>query len=496
LERPLEAALVFQEALTTFKGDAQFDSQNANGFYVSANQLKRKLKDDPLIDALSKSANQAKLDNPGEGGGAGEIMYANASRALDQDKDYATARDLFKRVPTDAESYEKALVYVGVCEYMLGQPKRDFAAAIGVFDDYLDQYLKDPRHALGPTETRKEFRRGEATAVAVYYRGLSEFYLAEAGKGDWKRVVDLLSGFETRFPAQKDLAPAAMYRVILAQCHLGKQQEVDAGYVRLRELFASNKFTVMAAQEIFGMLDADFGKLKDSKDPADRVKAKALQAKMAEYLEFANQNSSTPSFNNLRRESQLWRDLERWPKAEALLRKLEEKYESGPNAADVQKYVLPDLGVACFKQQKMQDAVDILGPLVEQKKATFAITLVYAHALSGYAEQVTLENQSSMRVVAGVASLDAFTKATELYGELLETEKNRDGGGAWTSGWLELKFDQIYCLHEWSKIDSKRAESALTQIKSLQTEFDGPELPSLKDADLKAKFKWLIGELK
>ena len=45
---------------------------------------------------------------------------------------------MFKTVPADAESYEKALVYVGVCEYQLGKSKLEFAGAIKIFDEYIN----------------------------------------------------------------------------------------------------------------------------------------------------------------------------------------------------------------------------------------------------------------------------------------------------------------------------------------------------------------------
>ncbi|MEO6708503.1 MAG: hypothetical protein ABIP42_02945, partial [Planctomycetota bacterium] len=382
-------------------------------------------------------------------------------------------------------------------EYQLGRESKEFTAAIKAFDDYLNKYLKDPAHVLAATEMRKEARRGEATATAVFYWGTCEFLLAEAGKGDWKKVVDLLKGYETRFATQDKFGPAAMLRVIIAYYHLGNMAEVDATFAKMRERFPTDRSTVTAALEIFDMLDVDYKKLKDSKDPAEQAKAKALLLKMAEYLEFANQNASTPTFANLRRESQLWMDLELWPKAEALLAKLKDKFSGGPEAANVTKYILPDLGVVLFKQQKMQEAADVLRPLVEGNTASATVTLVYARALSGYAEQTYEDGRpKSMRVIAGIGGEASFTEAEKLYDRLLTTEKNRAEGGAWQRGWLDIKFDQIYTLIKHSKLDSKLAETATAQITLIQTEYDGPSLPGLQEADLKSKFTWLFGQLK
>ncbi|HUR28911.1 MAG TPA: hypothetical protein VM509_12045, partial [Planctomycetota bacterium] len=495
LERPLEAALVFQEALARFPGDPRFDAQNADGFYAAASQLGRKIHGDAAIDALSEAANRAKLDHPGEGSGTGDIVYGQAARAYEA-KDYARARELFEAVTADADQYEKARVFVGVCEYQLGKEKNDFAAALRVFDGYLNTFLADPLHALGPGETRKEFRRTEATATAVFYRGACEFLLAEAGKGAWERVVEVLGGFEDRFAQQPELSSPALYRVIVAQQHLGRPQEVDALFAKQRERFPTDRWTVRSALDVYALLDQDVRKSKESKTPEAPEQAKELTRKMATYLEFANSNAASPAFGNLRRESQLWMQLEAWAKAEALLKKIRSRFEAGADADNVQKFILPELGIALFRQQKLQEAADVLGPLVEAKQATASLTRIYARALSGYAEPVVEGGKPrSMRIVPGIGGVESFEKAAELYGKLLETEKSL-GAGAWTSAWLDLKFDQIYCLCSWAKIDSKRVEDSRALVQLVVTEFDGHELPGLRDADTKSKYLWLIGQVK
>ncbi|MBK8181114.1 MAG: hypothetical protein IPK67_19995 [Planctomycetes bacterium] len=493
MERPLEAALVFQEAVSNWLGDAEFDQLNSRGLYNAANALKRKIKGDALIDGLFAAAEAAVKQH--DTIGAGEVLYMGALKIYENEKDFLKAREAYRAVPDNTASYEKALVYVGVCEYQLGRDKNDYSAAIRIFDDYLNKFLKDPLHALGAAETTKEAKRAEAVATAVFYWGLAEFNLADAGKGDWKKVVELLGGYEDRFPKQESFANAAMYRVILAQFKLGNQEAVDQIYEKMLTQFPNGKWNGTAALDIYAALETEYKRLKDSKEPADQAKAKEALRKMAQYLEVGNKNASNPSFANLRRESQHWMDLQEWAKAEALLAKLKAKFETGATAEDVRQYVLPDLAQAMFEQQKMAEAADLLKPLVDENKASFKSVVIYARALSGYVIQVLDENgrPRSMRVVPGVGGADAFAKSAELFDKLLGTVKNKEG--AWTPPWLELKFDQIYCIHLWSKVEGKIAADAKAQLRLLQTEYDGENFPNLQDAALKARFIWLAGQI-
>lgn len=495
LERPLEAALVFQESVESWLGDPEFDALNSRGFYNAANALKRKIKGDALIDGLFTSAEQALLKN--DTTGQGEIKFRLASRAYDEGSDYPKSRELFKQVPNDAISYEKAMVYVGVCEFQIGREADNYDPAIKVFDDYLNKFVADPLNALGAAQLAKDAKRTEATATAIFYWGLAEFLKAETKKGgDWSKVVQLLEGYEERFPLQTSFAASAMYRVVMAQHQLGNSKAVDATYAKMLAKFPTDRWTARAALEIFSALEADYNRLKTATTPAELAKAKAALRKMADYLEIGNLNAAAPAFSNLRRESQLWMDLGEWAKAESLLRKIVSKFSSGESADQIAPYIVPDLGLALFRQDKLKECADLLAPLVDEKKATLETTATYARALTGYAELTRDEDgrQRGVRVVAGVGTPESLKTGTELLGKLLETVKNREG--AWSPVWLGMKFDQVYALHAWSKLDSNRLDLAKSQVTMLQVEYGGDNLPNLQDADLRAKFAWLFGQLR
>lgn len=489
LDRQMEAAMTFQEAVTRWVGDPEMDQDSAKRFYDSANGLRRRIKGDPLIDALFVASEKAVLDYAGEGTG-GEIVFRAAQKLYDEKK-FSEAKARFGEVPTSTDSYEKAVVFTGVCEFQLGREKQEFGAAIAVFDNYLNKFLKDPANALGAAETRKEARRNEASATAVFYWGLAEFMLAESGKGSWQKVIDLLAGFEDRFKGQDQFAPAAMYRVIIAYHHLGNKEGVERTYKKMLELFPTSRFTANAALDVFDLLEKSAKPLRESKDPADVAKLRALLRQMAEYLEVGNANSSNPSFNNLRRESQLWMELAEWAKAEALLTKIVAKFTGTENDADLTKYVKPDLGKALFRQQKMAEAVAVLGPLVDAKQATFETTHIYSRALAGYAE-VALDEQgkpkNTVRQIAGVGGKESIAKAVELLGKLLETIKSREG--AYSRPWLEMKADQIYALVQAAKLETNKMPAAQGQVGTLVSEY-GADFGTLQEVDLRILFRWL-----
>ncbi len=494
LDMPREAALAFQQAVTHWRGQPEYDALNSRGFYNAAAALRRRLPDDVSIESMLAQAEQAVLDNDQEAGG--EFAFRLASKIFEGGQDYAKAREIYRCVSKASESYEKAWVFVGVCEFQLGKAKRDYDAAILVFDGYLNGYLKDPLHSLGAEETTRQARRSEASASAVYYWGYAEFDRADAGLGKWERVVEILSDFEARFPTQQGLLPATVYRVSVAQRQLGRPAEAEAGCARLLAQFPTNPWTARAALDGFNALEATCKRLRESKDPADRPRLAEALRKQAGYLEVVNQNTANPSFVNLRRESKLWMELEAWDKAEVTLTKIRAKFASGDSAAEVSRYVLPDLGTALVKQDKLKQCAEVLAPLVENNQATFATTLDYAHALAGYAELSSGEDRAarSMRVVTGVGGAEAWTKAAQLYGKLLETVRTKES--AWSRTWLLLKFDLIYCLCQHATIDSRLTEAARTQLKVLQGEYGGDDMPGLQEPDLTPMFTWLIQQVK
>ena len=64
------------------------------------------------------------------------------------------------------------------------------------------------------------------------------------------------------------------------------------------------------------------------------------------------------------------------------------------------------------------------------------------------------------------------------------------------NNWLLLKFDLIYCLCQHAAVDSRLAEVARTQMKVLQAEYRGDDMPGLQEPELRPMFTWLIQQVK
>ena len=165
LDRQLEAAVAFREAvdpLGRWRGDPQYDGQNAEKYYEAMRALRSNIAGDELIDAWWRDAENWAKDLT-ETLGA-EVGFRDAWELFTDEK-FAEAKEAFELVTTDAESYEKALVYVGVCEFKL----EELEAAEATFDRYLNQFLVNPVNAVH--DPRRRAKRSEAESSAWFYWG-------------------------------------------------------------------------------------------------------------------------------------------------------------------------------------------------------------------------------------------------------------------------------------------------------------------------------------
>jgi tetratricopeptide (TPR) repeat protein len=503
LDRPLEAAAAFQEAVgERWVGDPQRDIDDATKFYETVKVLQRQSKADPYIDSLYKEAEQAVQRF--NASGAGEIAYRNADKlyaAADADKSpekFAEAKAAFARVPADADSYEKALVYVGVCEYQLG----NYEAAQKVFDQYLNVRLKDSTYV--PRDGTRQRRRLEATAAATFYWGLSAYK-----QEDWKRTIELFGDFPKRFPDQTLMAPAALYRVMIAHGKLEDQKAVTRVFEQLLRDFPASKFTAAAAVDSYKMLRERRDKLLEragaEQDPEPKAaleaQARTVLRDMAENLQVANRNATTPSFNNMRAESKHWVELGEWETAEELLRRIHasEEFRQDPKTAeDLESYVVPDLGKVLVQLHKVREAAELLKPLVESKKANTETAQNYARALAGWIEVARDEGgRSSIVEVPGVGGEASFEAAWPIFDQLA-TRIGRDA--SWEPPWYEHKIDLIYTYYRWSQIDAKRREVAERMMSgelqpALGSQFDQGSKEKLPTEEQKLKLLWLRDKL-
>lgn len=474
LDRPLEAAVTFEHALDQWSGDPQWDPENARQFMDTMTALKRAARGDPLIEAMwSKS--EREMADKGSGTQQAEIAFRQAQRLYDEEK-FPEAKPAYDAVQASAPSYEKALVFSGVCSYRMGQ--LDEAARI--FDDYLNRYVHKPENQTN--DATRLAKRAEATATAYFYWGLTAFKQAEAS-GNWQRVVELLGDYHTRFPAQSSFAPAALYRVLVAHSKLGESEKVKGVLVELLTHFPDNRWTGMGAKESYDILKARYDAEQDA------AKKKTLLREMAENLQTVNKTSQAPTFNNVRAESKHWIELGEWAIAEELLIRLRDKFSS-TNREDVEKFVIPDLGEVYNRQFKVRDAAAVLRASVDAKTATRPAAANFAAALTGWLIP-TEESQGrySIREVPGVGG-EEFQRGCDVWNQLA------DAAEKWTAEWYAYKLGLIYGYYAWGKIDGKKTDVAKNQLAFLVQNLGGSLKHEHLEEPTRQCFLWLLNATK
>ncbi len=482
LDRQLEAAMTYEFALDSWAGgDAVWDEQNATGFNSAATALRRQAKGDAQVEALVRKSEEVLART--SGGAANDILFRAGEAAMDAKK-YDEARTKYRAV-TGGNFREKAMVGLGICDYREGK----FDAAIRVFDDYLTKYVPDAKNA--ETDPNRLAKRKEARASATFYWGLSLYKLAEKGSGDWRAVITKLERYHEDFPEQPRFAPAALYQTLMAWVKIGDQAQVRSVLETMLIKYPDDTYTGNAARESYVALEAQ------RNAESDEAKRRRLLVEMAENLQTLNRTSPKPSFANMRRESTHWVELGEWAKAEDLLKRIRLQFASDASAEETMlKGVLPDLGLALVRQYKVQEAAEVLAPLNAKDakyKATKLIAANYARALTGWVElSVGADGKlGAPKEVPGVGGAESFEAGAIIINQLAASAEK------WTTDWFRYKLDQIYAFHQWSKLDSKKAEVAKTDIAflanptNLGPQFRHDQMPE----DLRQLFVWLLAQV-
>lgn len=452
-KRYLEAALSFKEGLDNFLGDDAQNAQNAKGYLSSIKRVSSTLTgEDANIDVLKKSAEQALIKH-GAGDTVGALLFSRAEKQR-RDKNYDEAVKLYKQIEAGDDYFEKALVTIGVCELRKGNAD----AAIVIFDDYLGNYVEDPKNAIAQSETRKT-RRKEAMASSEFYRGYIYFKRADkkpASDPNWAKVIELLATYYTDYPEQERLAPATMRFVALAHLTLGDVPKARAVLDAMLERFPSSQFTGAISIAIYKKLKADQGAAIKA---GDTELATSLLLEMARLLKSGNATAPEPSFDNLRSESRHWLELGDTQETERVLLVLRDKF-AGDRPDDMVKYILPDLAQTYMDAKRVSDALEVLRPLnAEGLKPSKAVVRNYCRAVTGWV--IEGENGRPTIVPGGTQDTELLGDAcTKLAGIRLSAE-------SWSAEWTEYQFDLLFGYYAWSKIDSSKTSSVRSRLDGM-----------------------------
>ena len=486
-DRYLEAAMVFREAATEWRGDPLYDNQNAKGMLASIQLLPKAVAAEPMVEALFQEAQRLVVETADEGG-AGEVVFQQAMREYDG-QDYDLAFDKFGEVDPSADSYEKALVYQGASRYR----QDNFDEAEQLFEAYLVDYLGDPVNQT-TSETRLA-RRAEAKALATFYLG-NIAYKAR----DWDGVLGYLGDFHAEYPGQDQMAPNALYMGIIA--HL--QGKDVGGARRLHEVlltdYEDNRFTGIAAGRIYSAV-------------ADQYEASAtreLLTALAELRRTSNRLDKDPSYDALRQESLHWLDLEDWTEAERVLRALSTTFEGSTDERIRKAWhrnVRPDLALVLLRQDKLPEALEVVRPLIPpvkipegepepEFKPTGSTVDTFCRAAAGWVEG---ERVRDIVEVIGVGTAEDLQLVADWRNALSRTKEK------WGPEWYQLKFDTIFAWYRMGQEDSAKLDGAKRQLSTfqqdVQSDFSGVAEDFAKAGEdaagvvLREQFSWLARQL-
>jgi len=483
LNRPLEAAMAFREAATTWKGDPEYQQRVAQGYMQRISEVRKSAGGDKLIEERFLEAEKV-LQEVGNDSG---VAWRQAERKYDA-KDYDGARTSYLALTASADEHEKAIAKAALCLYK----KNDKDGAAKEFRHYLEVFVPDAANAV--TGLRKQSARTEARAQATYYLGLMA---NEAQKFD--EVLSWYKDYDTKFPEQGDYVPRALSMSIeaaLAKYDVATAKRLSA---TLQQKFASNLYTGRSALKIFSALKAE----EDKKTKAgDKDGALALKRDMVEYMRVSNATASEANFGNLRIESSLFLELGDFVRAEEALRATLKAFEGkSDRAGDLEKFVMPDLGEALLGQKRVPEAFAVLDPLMPKdesapQKPSSVVIRDWCKAVTGW-----MEGDGTQNVEVPGAGGD-LKRVTEQLNKLIEGEKakNDEGRGAWTCPWYELKFELAFAYLVWSRTDATQKGSAKRIVDDLASQLGDPDMKDVAkncgNDVLRKRFLWLRNQVR
>lgn len=484
LERPLEAAMAAREVATTWKGDPEYQSKAASLFHGTIKEVRAAAKGDPLIEQLYLESERLVIEAAqSSGGSADSVTWQQAQRSYDGGK-YDDARKSYLTIGQAADEHEKALVKAALCLYK----KNDRDGAKKEFLQYLEGFVPDPRNAINGA--RKLAAREEARAQATYYSGKMAF-----DDEAWDEVIRIFTGYEREFPTQSDYAPNAAYMLVLAHLAAKDLPASRAAVATMETAFPKHSSTGKAALNLYQALKAE---QEAAAAAGEDERARALTHEMARNVHLSNDAASEPNFSALRVEAGLWIELGEWVEAEACLSRTIALFgDQADRAADMERYVMPDMGQTLLGLKRVPEAFAVLDPLIpkddsDPRKPVSAVVRNWCRSISGWIEGSGNETVE----VPGVGG--SFARSVELLNKLIATEANVNE--PWACPWYGLKFELIYTLLQWSKADSSQREVAKRVLDDIVGQLGDPQVKAIGTScgndDLRSGYLWLRSQLR
>jgi tetratricopeptide (TPR) repeat protein len=424
-DRQVEAILALTTGLQRYgEADKNRASDTADVLDRAISQQKRTSKNDPFFDTLyADAANQiAKYSVTG-----GSKLFWKAANELFNDKKYAEAIAEYGKVQPDFLYFEMAKVRVAKAQSAQG----DFAASRQTLQSYRDWASAN---AIDPRDTGKQQVRSAAMAEAEFTevqmlfseaRGAEEFKLAK-DLTKYPAAIDKTRTFVANFAKDGEayLATALAY---LGRLHadLGELDKAEEAYAQLKQKDAVRGSRL--ATEIFKEYQDQVGSMAKEVDQAiaqgkdDATIATAVNNMNAVRTKLVAlgldyiASSPKPQLAVLVGTMLASEQLGQWQRVDEVARKTLELY--GADTEDNTKKVVdllvrPMIGEALLRQQRFQEAYDMLIAAERANPQQWEIKRQICRALGGWFEF------SSTGAPLRIAGLDRPAEAyTKYYGE-------------------------------------------------------------------------------
>ncbi|MGK0219069.1 MAG: hypothetical protein ACI9HE_002570, partial [Planctomycetota bacterium] len=487
LDRDLESALAFREAVTTYKAaDPELNATNAKSFNTMMRAVVRASGDSegPLND-LATEAEAAVVEM---GSSGVEAILWRSGMSLMTKRDYEGAIEKFEQIALDTDYGERAYVQIGVAEFTL--KNRD--EALVIFERYLDEIMTDPQYA---TESPSRLgKRHEAQAAAEYHRARIKY-----GQKKYDEVIELAAKFHLDFAEQVELANTTLDMLMRSNLRLGDRVAARNALATMLELYPDTKRSGDAGKVFYNELAEQLKALAADESPAE------ILLEMANHLE-RSRLAGDKDFAILWNLALHWSELgdildaeadkagsgrdpmaeERFGRAEIVLNVIHGLYaDDEERREDVIKRVDPKLGEVLLRLKRVEDAHAVLAPLVMVEGSTPAkqTVLGWARSISGW-----LEGGGSLGPIveiagAGGVPTEEFEKAIK---NLNAISKSRTLDAYTSCAWYEVKFSLAYVYYGWSKSDSSKKASIGNNLNAISSQ--------LSSSDWSDVDKWCMDE--
>ncbi len=479
--RELEAALAYREGVAEWRGDEEYDAQNAQGFYSMMVRLRGDLKDVPEIETLFR---EAEVFQSSIGPGGGSIEWTRALREYDA-SEWEACRELCLGIEAKTDYHEKSMVRAAVCLYRLG----DLDLAENELTQYLEVFVEDPRNRIAQTEPQLLKLRNEARAEAVYYLGQ-----IDREREDWEGLLERYATFPEDFRGQNSLISTSLLYRLEASVETGQDDLADRLLDRMVDEFPKESVTGSAATKLYNSYVQRF----EAATPGTE-EARVIKGKMAETLSLSNQLKDDPSLNALSMESSFWVDAELWERADDILTEIRETFGEDADEktqSTLKRTILPRHGQVQLELKRIAEAYDTLAPLVpahDDKEAGLRPSVktiqTYCRSVTGWLEG----SGDSPTRVPGVGGAEPLENASKWL------EKIAKGQEEYSCEWFETTYLRIFALYQLGQVDSSKSTWAGIPMKTLKVEF-GPTYSAISekcggDDTLKGRFRWLASKI-